>query len=76
MGKAMASRHALQACAGQQCPDRERCVRYMRTAGQPYQDALTGRVVAQAWASFDIERMAMGDCKSMLPMGGNVVKTW
>ena len=42
-------------CAGQGCPEREGCLRYLRPSAQ----------LGQAWASFDLERQIKDSCPAM-----------
>ena len=54
-------------CAGRGCPEREGCRRYETRIA-------TGKLVAKngyefktySWASFDVERAAMGDCAARI----------
>lgn len=57
-GKALerlAADRAELSCVGQQCEERDSCVRYLRKAAS----------FQQAWASFDIERQQKGDCPAI-----------
>ena len=46
-------------CTGQECRDRDNCLRYLRPASE----------LGQVWASFDLERKAKeGDCPALEPV--------
>lgn len=51
-------------CTGQWCAEREKCMKYRRHAAWPSRE-----YGAQEWASFDIERLALGgDCPAFDPI--------
>lgn len=62
MKTAITARPHSAACAGQECPERHTCLRFMRPVWHPHKDRVTGAVTVQLWASFDIERRHFGDC--------------
>lgn len=50
-------------CAGQACPERKDCRRYVVRVNSP---ECSREYQYGAWASFDLERQEFGDCKSFV----------
>ncbi len=67
-------KHHIVNCAGQVCPERGECLRYLRHAQWPRKDYETGKTIVQAWASYDIERQRCGSCESKLVPVGQVAR--
>ena len=55
--------HRKANCAGQECEDRDACLRYVER--RSWEKDVNGHA-RYAWASFDIERMVYGDCKHFI----------
>ena len=53
-------------CAGQSCPERDACRRYVSLIAEGFKSFGRREVPIFAWASFDLERKAFGDCPQRL----------